>query len=271
MISGIFCLSLERDILRREHFKNAFGRFGIPLTFHLGIDASKNKIEIPYWLEQIKTHKLYSDEIRRSIAVLNKDLTKAEKACAIGHLGIWYEISQMKENQFYLVCEDDAVPKNSIEFIQQLNLVISEINYSDFTYCGYITSKGDVSKKTSLHLFWHWFKQQQWKSNLNTKVKFNLSTVSLPKKVLFKKHIQKAGMHWGAFGYLITPKIAKELISLNCDLKMTSDGTFRYALLCNLMPMYVAKKGIIIVNKNHPSNIRSISEHEDNFKNFDFG
>jgi GR25 family glycosyltransferase involved in LPS biosynthesis len=271
MISRIFCLTLEKDFSRREEFTKSFERFGIPIIFHFGIDGRNNEITIPSWLENIELHKCFNDDVRRTIGVLNKELTDAEKACAIGHLGIWNEIAQLEENQFYLVCEDDSIPKKPNEFIQQLNSIKSEINDTDFVYCGYLTSNEGVRKSTIFHLFWHWLKRKQWSPNLYSKVQYNSSVNSSPRRVLNKNHIQKAGMHWGAFGYLLTPKIARELLALNCQIKMTSDGTLRYARLCELIPMYIAKNGIIIVNKEHPSNLRSVSEHENNFNIFDFG
>jgi GR25 family glycosyltransferase involved in LPS biosynthesis len=266
----IICVSLK-DSHRKSGFKKAFSNASKPIRFIDATDGRYCAPELPSWLSEIESHPKYSSELRREIPVLNYDLNTRELACAISHLRVWQMVSEFDHDDYVLVCEDDAVPKNTESFERDLQCLLDEMINGEFVYVGYTGGLRETRKFWILRVIWHFFKRFPIFYSLQNTFRFNRSVAVSRRRRFGKKHVMHAGQHWGAFGYLINRISANHLLRLNRDLEMTSDGTFRYARLSNTIQMSVATVGLIIVDSEYPSFIRSRTEQTENFANYEFG
>lgn len=267
----IFCLSLDKDVHRRDLMMNSFPILKDRIEFIPGLDGSQSPVKLPSWTFELNNHEKYDDHIRSSISALNHNLSNKELACVLGHMNIWKVISESKGNQPYLICEDDIHPKDEASFIEQTNNIISEMTTHDIVYLGY-SSFQDQKRRcklyTAMQRAWHWCKQRRYSGTLQSIVSYNLVRKASPRISLTKRHVLHAGQHWGAFCYLVTPDAARQLLALNANLSMTSDGTLRYANLSQAIPLYISKTSLVRVNSNLGSNIRTQEEHDSNFSKF---
>jgi GR25 family glycosyltransferase involved in LPS biosynthesis len=266
----IFCISLL-DSSRRLGFLSAFSSLSIPIDMIDATDGRFKKPEIPEWLQLFEPHPRYSAELRKEVPQLNCQLSNRELACTISHMRVWRTIAAFNHDDYVLICEDDAIPKNISNLESSLSLALKEMKNGEFVYVGYTGGLQNTRKFWPLRVVWHFLKQFPVYSSLQKTFRFNRSVFVTRMPRMGKTHLMKAGQHWGAFGYLINRKSAFELLRLNKDLEMTSDGTFRYAQLSGSIRMSVLRTGLIIVDGGYPSEIRSCVEHASNFKNCEFG
>ena len=178
---------------------------------------------------------------------------------------IWKTVSDFSHDLPVLVCEDDAEPKNSLSFGSQLQAISDEMRPFESVYLGYSSGLQDTRSWWYLRYAWHFIKRMQFLPSQNRDFQFNRSMLVAPTRRFRGKSLKRAGQHWGAFGYLLTREVAKNLLTLNKDLEMTSDGTMRYAVLSGAIRVSVAHPGLIYVNSEYPSNIRTAEEHAKNF------
>jgi GR25 family glycosyltransferase involved in LPS biosynthesis len=269
----IICLTLPKDNVRRDMFLKNFSCLGIPIEFHFGVDASAEKVNIPQWLQHRNLHPSYSEKSRCSIPELSDDLSPPNIACAIGHLEIWRKVESMPSGDFCLICEDDSILVQDFDVKGVLEEILEMTDTDLFIYLGFITQKDKRSKISKIiGIIRSLLAMKFWTNYKQKRLLINRILIQDP----FRSHnksfgMYKAGLHWGGFGYLITPGIATELIELNREIKMTSDGTFRYARLLNLFKMLVIIPGLIRVNVNVDSNIRSKEENNSVFNDYEFG
>lgn len=270
IVDKIFCLSLEKDLSRRHNFIQNFSKLGMPIEFHFGIDGNQMSVEQPKWLANKIPHLKYNKDIIKSIEVLNVSLSNPEKACALGHIEIWNKIKDLNKDYYYLVCEDDSVISNMQIAKETLENLKNEKVPNGIIYFGYTTSKPEKSMRIILKKYAFKILKTCCFKGSKCRVLFNELTIDQPTKIRGKHLIMRSGQHWGAFAYAITPDIANQLIMLNKDLIITSDGTFRYVRLAEIFPVYVLKNGLIRVDKTIKSNIRSEENQNYCFANFDF-
>jgi GR25 family glycosyltransferase involved in LPS biosynthesis len=269
-IEKIFCLSLKKDSHRRVNFSDNFQKLNIPIEFHFGVNGNEREVALPSWLSQFGEHNKYNEFIREKIHVLNTELSNSERACVVGHMEIWKKISEFNGNSFFLICEDDAIIHN-IKYAKNTIKNLGKVKIGEgLIYFGYTTSNISYNFKNSLKNFCYLCLRFFLKKGSLKRVKINENILGNA-YYRIQDNLKYAGQHWGAFGYAITPKIAKELLSLNSKLTMTSDGTIRYARLNELFPMYVISPGIISVDQTMKSNIRSAENQAWCFENFEFG
>jgi GR25 family glycosyltransferase involved in LPS biosynthesis len=270
-VDKIFCLSLEKDAYRRANFLQNFSPLDIPIEFHYGIDGNVINLVHPNWLENITNHTKYNREIIKSIGVLNVSLTNPEKACALGHMEIWNKIKYLNKDSYYIVCEDDSI----ISEIEIAKETIRNINVAKVTngliYFGYTTSRQQTSLRTLIRNRIFNILKTFCSKGSRCRVLMNEVTITEPMKIKGEDLLMYSGQHWGAFAYAITPDIANQLLMLNKELIITSDGTFRYARLAEIFPVYVLRKGIITVDKSIKSNLRTSDNQKWCFDNFEFG
>lgn len=271
-IEKILCLSLPEAEGRRESFRSSFDTLGIPIHFIEGINGKKDPVFPPTWLSSFKPHVKYQDELRRSSPVLNVTLSKTEKACAIGHLKMWKLVAEHEGDEYFLICEDDAVPIEVNSFPFDFRALCDEIVGNQLVYLGYTdnTQSNKIDFSWPAKYLWHKVKRFPT-SSLKNRFAFNTSVHVRPMKILGKRRLKSAGQHWGAFAYLLNSTVANELIRLNLKLHMTSDGTMRYARLSDSFNISVASPGLVFVDESFGSYIRSEQEHEENFKKLRFG
>ena len=264
-IHQIICLSLKSDTDRRKKFIDVFSDCNIPITFHDGIDGRQQRPTVPDWVSLISHSPLYSSSLRSSLPVLNQTITDTELACVLGHMEIWKQVAEAPHNDYFLICEDDAEPKTRSSFSSSLDLILTEMTSNEFVYLGYSSGLIDKRNYRTLRWIWHFLKNTMMCPTLEKRFQFNRSMRIAPTNQFRRKHLKRAGQHWGAFSYLINSQIATILLELNRDLEMTSDGTFRYAALVSAIKTSVASPGLIIVDGEFQSNIRSQEEHERSF------
>lgn len=269
-LRNIYCISLE-DSDRKQGFLEAFKPLSIPINFIQATDGRSRKPVAPDWLHNLEIHKNYSSNLRKEIPVLNYELSSRELACAISHLRVWHTVANFNHEDYVLVCEDDAIPRNIESFEHDLNEILDEMKTGEFVYIGYTGGLSEKRKLWPLRVVWHFIKRFPIYGSLPNRFRFNRSVLVSRKRRIGKNHIMRAGQHWGAFGYLINRTSANHLVRLNKNLEMTSDGTFRYARLSNTMRMSVASRGLVIVESKYDSSIRSSTEQTENFENYEFG
>lgn len=269
-VNRIFCLSLDKDEHRRKRLLAAFPIIKDRIEFVSGLDGNLSPITVPSWISNLRPHQKYLSHVRSSVPVLNYTLSNKELACVLGHMQIWRDISELDNDRPCLVCEDDIFPNNAAAFIEIANNIIDQMKREEIVYLGYSSYRGESRSKiyTLAQKLWHWFKQRRFSGSLQSTVSYNLVRKATPRTCIKSQLVLHAGLHWGAFCYLITRHSAKQLLALNANLEMTSDGTLRYANLSQAIPIYISKKSLVQVNTQLGSNIRTQEEHNSNFSKF---
>jgi len=270
-VERIFCLSMDKDMYRRDLMLSSFPLLKDRIEFIPGLDGNQSPVTPPSWTSNLNTHEKYDDSTRCSVSVLNHNLSDKELACVLGHMNIWKIISELNGNQPCLICEDDIHPKDEASFIDKTNEIISEMAAPEIVYLGFSSFQDQKQRSilfTAMQIAWHWCKQKRFSGTLQSIVSYNLVRKASPRITFNKRHVLHAGQHWGAFCYLVTPDSARQLLALNANLKMTSDGTLRYANLSQAIPLYISKTSLVRVNSELGSNIRTQEEHDSNFSKF---
>ena len=249
---------------------SAFPTLKNRIEFVSGLDGNFSQIPIPPWISHLQPHEKYDSSVRSSVPVLNYTLSNKELACVIGHMQIWKKISELDNDKPCLICEDDIFPINEAAFLDSTNNIIDQMRREEIVYLGYSSFRGENQSKiySLAQNFWHWFKQRRYTGSLQSTVSYNLVRKATPRTCIKSQLVLHAGLHWGAFCYLITRHSAKQLLALNAKLEMTSDGTLRYAILSKAIPIFISKQSLIQVNAQLGSNIRTQEEHNSNFSKF---
>lgn len=218
----IYILTIPRAVERHKKIENDLK--GLKFSFFYGVDKQNLNVA------ELEHKDIYNSSKAKQNSRYNKEMTKGEIACSMGHKMILKDIIGNNFSKA-LILEDDVIvnPEGVLLFEKIIKELPTNWDILYFDYHKNI-SKGwkQIVKQAIYHI-------QRFLGLL----KFSHCSIKNLYATPYSQHLKKAGYHDYASAYAVTLKAAKKLVELQTPISYPADHVLPYAITNEILTSYI--------------------------------